>query len=273
MQIFFGVIISTAVSVAFPFLTQAVVDIAINTQNLNFLYIIIAAQLMLYLAEMSTKVIRMWIMLHITTRINISLVSDFLMKLMRLPISYFNTKMTGDLLQRINDHYRIDVFLTGTLIRSVFSLFNLGVFIFVLAIFNIQIFSVFVIGSVLYILWVFIFMSRRRILDFYTFEEEAKNQNKIMELINGMQEIKLQNSEQRKRWEWERIQAKLFKVKIESLKVNQYQLLGSDFINQFKNIIITFIAAKAVIDGEMSLGAMLAVQYIVGQTNVTLLEL
>ncbi|MCP4441603.1 MAG: peptidase domain-containing ABC transporter [Aureispira sp.] len=273
VQMGLGLIISTIVNIAFPFLTQAIVDVGINTQNLNFIYVVIAAQLMLYFAQVSAQVIRMWIMLHVTTRINISLVSDFLIKLMRLPISFFGTKMTGDLLRRINDHIRIDNFLTNTLLLAVFSSVNLVIFTIVLALFNFKIFTVFLIGSILYVLWVYFFMNRQRTLDYQLFEQQANDQNKIMELINGMQEIKLQNSEQRKRWEWERIQAKLFKVKMSSLKVRQYQLIGSDFVNEIKNITITLIAAQAVLDGSITLGAMLAIQYIIGQANVPLKDL
>lgn len=270
LQVGLALLISTVVGLAFPFLTQAIVDVGIGTQNLQFIYIAIAAQLMLYLSQIAAEAIRMWIMLHITTRINISLISDFLIKLMRLPIRFFGTKMTGDLLRRINDHSRIDHFLTQTMLTAIFSVFNLLVYSAVLAIFNWKIFTLFLVGSAVYILWIYFFMKRRRVLDHRLFEQEAQDQNKIMELINGMQEIKLQNSEQRKRWEWERIQAKLFKVKIAALQLTQYQTLGSSFINRLKNITITLIAAQAVLDGEITLGALLAIQYIIGQANVPL---
>lgn len=270
-QLFLGLLAGSVISLAFPFLTQAIVDVGINTQNLHFIYIVVIAQLMLYFGQMSAKVIRAWIMLHITTRVNISLISDFLIKLMRLPISFFGTKMTGDLLRRIQDHDRIDTFLTHSALTTLSSWVNIVVFAIVLLLFNATIFTVFTIGSILYLLWIIIFMNKRRVIDYQLFEQHAKSQNKIMELINGMQEIKLQNCEQRKRWEWERIQARMFKIKIKSLALTQSQKLGGQFINEIKNIIITLIAATSVVSGDLTLGAMLAIQYILGQINTPLL--
>jgi len=266
-QLFLGMFIGSLLLLVFPFLTQAVVDIGINTDDIKFVYLVLIAQMVLFVARASVDFIRSWILLHISTRINISLISDFLIKLMKLPISFFDSKMTGDILQRIGDHTRIESFLTTSTLNIIFSVFNLIIFGFVLAFYNIGILGVFILGSILYALWINIFMKKRRELDNKRFAQLSENQSSIIQLINGMQEIKLTNSEKEKRWEWERIQAKLFRVRVKSLSLNQYQQIGSVFINETKNILISFLAAKAVIDGNMSLGVMFAVQYIIGQMN------
>ena len=198
----------------FPFLTQSIVDVGINTQDINFIYLILVAQMMLFISRMTVDFIRSWILLHISTRINISIISDFLIKLMKLPIGFFDTKMIGDLLQRIGDHRRIEQFLTSQSLNVMFSVFNILIFSFVLAFYNWLIFFVFLLGSTLYIGWIFLFLKKRRELDYKRFVQLADNQSKLIQLINGMQEIKLNNFERQKRWEWERIQARLFKVKI-----------------------------------------------------------
>jgi ATP-binding cassette subfamily B protein len=226
------------------------------------------AQMMLIISRMSVDFIRRWILLHISTRINISLISDFFIKLMKLPMSYFDTKLTGDILQRIDDHERIESFLTSRTLDIIFSFFTLVIFGGVLWIYSFKIFLIFFIGSLLYTAWIFIFLKKRRELDFKYFEVRATNQNKTYQLIQGMQEIKLQNSEKQKRWEWEDIQADLFKVNISALKLEQTQEAGNIFINESKNIIITIIAALSVINGEMTLGMMLATQYIIGQLTL-----
>jgi ATP-binding cassette subfamily B protein len=241
------------------------VDIGINTRNLNFIYIILIAQVALIIGQTSVDFIRSWILLHISTRINISILTDFLIKLMKLPISFFDTKMTGDIMQRMNDQRNIQTFLTGSTLTTIFSMFNLVVFSFVLAYYNLAIFIVFAVSSVLYVGWIVIFLNRRRALNYKSFEVSAKNQSAIVQLIGGMQEIKLNNCEQQKRWEWEHIQARLFKFNVKTLALSQYQQGGATFINQGKNILITFLSAEAVINGNLTLGAMVAVQYIVGQ--------
>lgn len=192
---------------------------------------------------------------------------------MKLPISFFDTKMMGDLLQRINDHYRIEIFLTSATLNILFSFFNLIIFGIVLAFYNISILWVFLIGSLFYTLWLVFFLDRRKVIDYKRFNQMKENQNALIQLISGMQEIKLHNSERLKRWQWESIQAKLFKVSIQGLKLEQYQSAGATFINELKNIIITFLSAKAVIDGDMTLGMMLAVQYILGQLNSPLQQM
>ncbi|WP_222538672.1 peptidase domain-containing ABC transporter [Pedobacter polysacchareus] len=267
LQLFVGLAVGSLLQLIVPFLTQSVVDIGINTRNLNFVYIILIAQTMLFLGRMSVDFIRGWILLHITTRINISILTDFLIKMMKLPMSFFETKMTGDIMQRMNDQGRIQTFLTGSSLNTVFSLFNLIVFAFVLAYYNMSIFMVFLVSSVLYSLWVIFFLKKRRELDFKRFDISSENQSNIVQLIGGMQEIKLNNCEQQKRWEWERIQAGLFKLSMKSLALGQYQQFGTFFINEGKNILITFMVAKLVIDGQLTLGAMMAIQYIVGQLN------
>ena len=266
-QLILGFIVGSLIQLIFPFLTQSIVDVGINTQDINFIYLILAAQMMLFLSRMTVDFIRSWILLHISTRLNISIISDFLIKLMKLPIGFFDTKMIGDLLQRIGDHRRIERFLTSQSLNVIFSVFNIVIFSIVLVIYNLNIFLIFLFGSALYIAWVFLFLKKRRELDFKQFTQLADNQSKLIQLINGMQEIKLNNYERQKRWEWERIQARLFKVNIKSLSLQQYQQAGSVFINETKNIFITILAATSVVDGNMTLGMMLAVQYIIGQMN------
>ncbi|WP_082018459.1 peptidase domain-containing ABC transporter [Pedobacter kyungheensis] len=267
VQLFVGLGVGSLLQLMLPFLAQSVVDIGINTRNLNFIYIILIAQIMLFLGRMSVDFIRSWILLHISTRINISILTDFLIKLMKLPMSFFDTKMTGDIMQRMSDQKRIENFLTGSTLTVVFSLFNLLVFSFVLAYYNINIFIIFIVSSICYSLWVVLFLKKRRTLDFKRFDISSKNQSSVVQLINGMQEIKLNNCGQQKRWEWERLQAGLFRFNIQNLKLSQYQQAGAVFINEGKNILITFLVAKSVIDGHLTLGAMMAVQYIIGQLN------
>ncbi len=267
VQLILGLITGSLLQLIFPFLTQSVVDFGIANQNLSFVYLVLAAQLMLIASRMAVDFIRGWILLHISTRVNISLISDFLIKLMKLPIRFFDTKMTGDLLQRIGDHSRIQNFLTNTSLSIVFSFVNLIIFMIVLSIYSLKILAVFLVGSILYGFWIYFFMKRRRELDYKRFSQMSDNQSNVIQLITGMQEIKLNNCERQKRWEWERIQAKLFKINIKSLALDQYQQVGSLFINETKNIIISFLAAASVINGSMTLGMMLAVQYIIGQLN------
>ncbi len=267
IQLIIGFFVGSLIQLIFPFLTQSIVDVGINTQDISFIYLVLAAQMMLFLSRMTVDFIRSWILLHISTRINISIISDFLIKLMKMPIGFFDTKMIGDLLQRIGDHKRIERFLTSQSLQVIFSVFNIVIFGIVLLLYNVSIFLVFILGSALYIGWVFLFLKKRRELDFKRFAQLADNQSKLIQLINGMQEIKLNNYERQKRWEWERIQARLFKVNVSNLSLQQYQQAGSVFINETKNIVITVLAATAVVDGNMTLGMMLAVQYIIGQMN------
>jgi len=267
VQLILGLLTGSLLQLIFPFLTQAIVDFGIANQNLTFIYLVLVAQLVLFASRLSVEFLRNWILLHISTRINIALISDFLIKLMKLPLGFFDTKLIGDLMQRIGDQSRIQNFLTSSSLNILFSFVNLVIFGIVLVIYSIPVFFIFLTGSVLYTLWIWLFMKYRRDLDFKRFAQLADNQSKLYQLITGMQEIKLNNCERNKRWEWERIQAKLFKISVRSLALSQYQQAGSVFINETKNIVISFLAAKAVIDGSMTLGMMMSVQYIIGQLN------
>ncbi len=267
VQLVFGLLIGSLLSLVTPFLTQSIVDIGINTRNINFVYLILIAQVMLFIGSTSVNFIRSWILLHISTRVNISILTDFLIKLMKLPISYFDSKTTGDIMQRMNDQRTIENFLTGTTLNTLFSIVNLVIFTFVLVYYNATIFLVSLISTALYCAWILLFLKRRRELNYKQFNNASSNQSNIVELVNGMQEIKLNNCEQQKRWGWEHIQASLFKYKTQSLSLAQYQQGGSMFINQAKNILITFLSVKAVIDGQITLGGMMAIQYIVGQVS------
>lgn len=222
---------------------------------------------MLVFSRALVDFIRRWILLHISARINISLLSDFLIKLMRLPMSYFDTKVTGDLIQRIDDHERVERFLTAQTLTVLFSAFSFIVFGCVLFYYDLIIFLIFLLGSMMYAAWVFLFLKKRRLLDYTYFEQRSRNQSKTMQLLNGMQEIKLQNCERRRRWEWEDIQADLFQTNVEAMKLQQSQEAGSLLINEVKNIVITIVAAATVINGGLSLGMMLTIQYIIGQLN------
>ncbi len=272
-QLIFGLLAASIIQLIFPFLTQSVVDVGINNRDIHFIYLLLFAQLFLFFGRTSVELIRGWILLHLSTRINISLVSDFFIKLMNLPIGYFDTKMTGDIMQRINDHSRIENLLTSTSLNVLFSLFNLITFGFVLAWYNWLIFGIFLAGTVLYFIWIFFFLKKRKELDYKRFAEISTEQSKVIELINGMQEIKLHNAERQKRWEWERIQVRLFKVSTKNLAVEQMQTAGSSFINEVKNIGITMLAAILVIKGSLTLGMMLSISYIIGQLNGPVLQL
>jgi len=272
-QLVIGLLAASLLQLILPFLTQSVVDVGIKNQDIHFIYLILFAQLALFVGKTAIEVIRSWILLHLSTRINISLVSDFFIKLMNLPIAFFDTRMTGDILQRINDHKRIERILTTSSLNVLFSMVNLIVFSVVLAYYSLQIFSIFVIGSVLYFGWIVLFLKKRRDLDYKRFSQVSQEQSKVIELINGMQEIKLHNAEKQKRWSWEFLQARLFKVSIEGLALEQYQSVGSNFINEAKNILISILSAKLVIDGNITLGMMLAISYIVGQLNSPIAQL
>jgi ATP-binding cassette, subfamily B, bacterial len=268
LQIFLGLCMGSLIQLIFPFLTQALVDKGINYQNTNFVYLMLSAQIMLFFSQTSVQFIRSRLLLHMMGRLNIQIISDFLIKLMKLPMGFFDSKNLGDILQRIDDHRRVQQFLSNSTIDVLFSTFNLIIFGAVLLYYNLRLFMVFLIGSSLYVIWILIFMKKRAELEYKRFDEAAGNQSNRVQLITGMQEIKLNNSERRRRWEWEAIQIRLFKISTRSLAVAQYQTLGGAFIDQVKNILITFYSAKLVIDGEITLGMMLAVQYIIGQLNM-----
>ncbi len=267
LQLFMGMLLGTLLQLIFPFFSQSIVDYGIGTGNLGFVTLILIAQLTLYAAQTAVEFIRSWILLHISTRINISIISDFLIKLMKLPIGFFDTKMIGDLMQRIGDHRRIEAFLTSSTLNTLFSIVTFVVFAVVLAFYSVRLLAVFLVGSLLYVLWVLVFLKYRRELDYKRFAQASAEQSNLIQLITGMQEIKLNNCEKQKRWEWENIQARLFKVSIKGLSLSQWQQSGAFFINETKNILISYLSARAVIQGDMTLGMMMAVQTIVGQLN------
>jgi ATP-binding cassette subfamily B protein len=273
VQLSIGLLASSLLQLIFPFLTQSIVDIGIQNQNIHFIYLILFAQLFLFAGRTGLELIRSWILLHLSTRINISLISDFFIKLMDLPISFFDVRMTGDIMQRINDHRRIERILTTSSLNVLFSVINMFVMGGVLAYFNLQIFFVFFAGSILYFGWITLFLKRREVLDYKRFAEVSQEQSKVMELINGMQEIKLHNAEKQKRWGWEYVQARLFRVSIKGLVLEQTQTIGSSVINELKNIFIIFLSAKLVIDGSITLGMMLAISSIVGSLNGPITQL
>lgn len=267
IQLGIGLLASSLLNLIFPFLTQSIVDVGIQNQNIHFIYLILFAMLFIFAGRTGLELIRSWILLHLSTRINISLISDFFIKLMNLPISFFDVRMTGDIMQRINDHRRIEKILTTSSLNVLFSVINMFVMGAVLAYFNLQIFLVFFVGSVLYFAWITLFLKRREVLDYKRFAEVSNEQSKVMELINGMQEIKLHNAEKQKRWGWEYVQARLFRVSIKGLVLEQSQTIGSSVINELKNIFIILLSAKLVIDGSITLGMMLAISAIVGSLN------
>ncbi|MBO9694458.1 peptidase domain-containing ABC transporter [Chryseobacterium sp.] len=273
IQLAIGLLGGSLLSLIFPFLTQSIVDVGIQNQDINFIYVVLLAQIMLFLGRMGIETIRSWILLHLSARINISIISDFFIKLMRLPISFFDTRMTGDIMQRINDHHRIEQLLTSSSLNTLFSLVNLIIFSIVLLFYDYRLFLVYLVGAVLYIGWISFFLKKRKELDYKRFSQVSQEQSKVIELINGMQEIKMHNAEKQKRWDWEFLQVKLFKIRIKSLSLEQWQSVGGNFINQMKDILVSFLSAKLVLSGNLTLGMMLSVQYIIGQLNSPLLQL
>lgn len=271
-QLVAGMVLGSAIQLVFPFLTQTMVDVGIGEHNMGFITLILIAQLAIFAAQLAVGFIRSWIMLHINSRIDIALISDFLMKLMKLPLRYFDTKMTGDIMQRIGDHSRIKSFLMGNSVNIVFSVVNFFIFAGILGYYHPVILLIFLSGNALHVVWILSFMKFRRELDIRRFNQSAGEQNKLIQLIQGMQEIKLNNCERQKRWEWEHIQVKLFKINVRSLTLGQIQQAGSTLFTQTTSIIISFIAAKAVVDGQMTLGMMMSLTYIIGQVAAPISE-
>lgn len=267
IQVALGFVIASILQLVFPYLTQSIVDTGINTRDISFIQIILAAQLMLLFSQTIVEFIRSRLLLHISTRINIHLLSGFWSKLLRLPMSFFDSKHTGDIMQRLNDQQRIESFLTGTVLNTMFSFFNIIILSFVLLQYNVLIFIIFAAGSILYLLWIRFFLNYRRKIDYERFSISARENNATLQLVYGMQEIKLNNAENTYRWTWESLKASLFKLSFKSLTLEQYQQVGAFTINQSKNILITFIVAKLVIEGSLTMGMMLAIQYIIGQLN------
>ena len=269
-QLFIGLIVGTAIQFITPFLMQSIVDTGVNTRNIPFIYLILIAQLILFISQTLVGVFREWLLIHITSRFHIKMISDFLYKMLKLPINFFETRNTGEHLQRIQDHTRVQNFVSSSTFGMLYSAVIFVVFNFVLAYYNLTIFFVFLVGATLYVGWTFFFLEKRAELDFKRFDERSQSQTSLVQIINGVKEIKINNSQRKNRWKWEQIQISLFKTSLSSLKLAQYQSIGSGFINELKNIVITFLSATAVVKGDITLGMMLSIQYIVGQLNLPL---
>ncbi|MBL7731962.1 MAG: peptidase domain-containing ABC transporter [Chitinophagaceae bacterium] len=273
LQLILGLICASIFQLIFPFLTQSIVDVGIRQNNLKVIYLILLGQLFLFLGRTSIELVRSYLLLHLSSRVNITLLTSFFSKLMSLPLSFYDSKMTGDILQRISDHQRVENLLTGGVLNATFASINLVVFSIVLGLYNYKILLVFLAGSILYFFWIKLFAKKRADLDYKKFNEMASVNEKNVELIHGMQEIKLCNAERKKKWEWEHIQVKLFKIQLSSLSLKQLQIDGASVINELKNIFITFLSAKLVVEGQISLGMMLAISYIIGQLNGPIVSL
>ena len=257
----------SGIQLILPFLTQALVDKGINQKDIGILQLILFGQLMLVFSQSGVGFIRNWIIIKVGTRVNITMIHDFLKKLVKLPIRFFDSRMSGDILQRIEDQHRIERFITDSFLNILLTIINLIVFSFVLITYNTTIFFIFITGSILYLVWVNLFLRKRREIDYELFNYQSKNQDSIIQIVRGMQEIKLNNCGQKKIDAWKSIREKTFNINLRSLKISQYQQSGSVLINEIKNIIVTFITAQAVISGEITFGMMLAIQYILGQLN------
>jgi ATP-binding cassette, subfamily B, bacterial len=269
-QIFIGLFVATIIQFILPFLMQSIVDVGVNNQDIPFIYLILISQFVLILSQTLVSVFREWILIHITSRFNIKMISDFLYKMLKLPVNYFETRNSGEHLQRITDHTRIQNFISSSSLNMIFSMVTFVLFNAILAYYNITIFLVFIIGAVLYVGWTFFFLKKRAELDFKRFDQLSQNQTSLIQIINGVKEIKINNSQRKNRWKWEFNQISLFKTSLSTLKLAQYQTIGANFINEFKNLIITFLSAKAVVDGNLTLGMMTSIQFIVGQLNMPL---
>lgn len=265
-----GLLIGSIIQFIFPFLMQSIVDYGVLNQDINFIYLILMAQLVLFLSQTLVNIFRQWLLLHITSRFNIKMISDFLGKMLKLPMTFFETRNTGEHLQRVRDHRRIQNFISTSSLTMIYSIITFIVFNIILIYYNFQIFLVFFVGAILYVVWATFFLKKREELDYKMFDQQSESQTSLIQIINGVNEIKINNSQRKKRWNWEYIQISLYKISISSLKLSQYQTIGSGFINEFKNIIITFLSAKAVVNGEITLGMMLSIQYIIGQLNLPL---
>ena len=265
LQLMIGMLIGTILSLVAPFLTQSIVDQGIGNNDLDFITLILIAQVIICITSMFVGFIQSWISLYVNTQINISLISDFLSKLMKLPLRFFDTKNIGDILQRIGDHGRIEDFLTGSSLTTLFSLANFFIFAGIMAFYNMKILTIFLIGNVFYVTWILLFMRYRRKLDYRRFSQAAAEQGNLFGLITSMQDIKLNNCERQQRWKWERIQIRLFKIGVQGVTLEQIQTVGSLFFSQITYVSISYLSAKLVVNGEITLGMMMAISYIIGQ--------
>ncbi|RLJ33462.1 bacteriocin-processing peptidase [Chryseobacterium sp. 7] len=269
-QLFIGLLVATVIQFILPFLMQTVVDVGVNNKDIPFIYLILASQFILISTQTLVSIFREWVLIHITSRFNIKMISDFLYKMLKLPVNYFDTRNAGEHLQRISDHTRVQNFVSSSTLNMLFSIVTFIVFNGILAYYSLKIFLVFLVSAILYTGWTFFFLKKRAELDFKRFDQTSQSQNNLLQIISGIKEIKLNNSQRKNRWKWEFTQITLFKTSLSSLKLAQYQSVGASTINEFKNIFITFLSAKAVIDGDLTLGMMTSIQYIVGQLNVPL---
>lgn len=264
---FILLLLGSAVTLILPFLTEALIDRGVNAKDLNFIFIILLAQLGLFLGSIIFSIYRNWLMLYIGTHISITIISDFFNKLFKLPIIFFETKVIGDFNQRINDNQRIEEFLTSQSLTTFFSIITFSVFFGVLWYYDFKILLVYLVLTIVSIGWSFYWLKKRRVLDYFRFQERSENQESIYEMLNGVTEMKLSQFEDFKIKEWENIQQKLFKLNTRILKLDQVQLSGFEFFNQLKNIIVTFLAATYVVQNSMTLGMLLSISYIIGQMN------
>lgn len=267
VMLILGLLLSGGIQLLFPFMTQAIIDRGIEGRDIKFIWLILAGQLALTLGRLAVEFTRGWLLLHAGSRLNISIVSDFLARLMGLPIAYFDTKLNGDILQRIDDNSRIESYLTSSSLAILFSLFNFIVFGVVLGIYSMKVLLVFLTGTALYILYVTLFMPARERLDNIRFMQMAEAGNRMINIVNGMQEIKLAGNEASNRREWEKMQKEIYATRVRGLRIMQFQTAGGTLLHESVNIIITVISATLVINGTLTLGMMLAVQFITGQLN------
>lgn len=273
LQIAIGMLGASILTLCFPFLTQFLVDQGVQAKNLSLIYMILLMYIFLFLGSVAIDITQNWLMLHVNARISLSILSQFLSKLLKLPIKFFDSKDVGDITQRVNDHGKIETFLTGTLLNSVFSLLNIVVFTVVLGFYSINILLIFILLSTVAVLWVFLFQKKRADVDHERFSANKVSYDRLIEIIFGMQEVKLNGCETKKRLAWEDAQLNVFKINIKGLRLEQFQTGGFSFLSQLKNILLLFLAGFYVTIDKLSLGQMLAISYIIGQTNGPLQQL
>ena len=270
--IFFVMLVVTLLQGILPFISKSVIDIGISTSDVNFINMVLIGNICILLSIMVFNVVRDWILMHITARVNIALISDYLIKLMKLPVTFFENKLLGDILQRAADHERIRSFIMNNSLSLIFSTFTFLLFSIILLVYNHVIFFIFLGGSVLYVTWVMLFLSIRKKLDWQYFEFLSKNQSYWVETVSAIQDIKIYNYERARRWKWEEIQARLYHVNKRVLAVTNMQNLGAHFIESIKNMAITFFCATAVIRGDITFGVMISTQFIIGMLNGPLIQ-
>ncbi|WP_268225082.1 peptidase domain-containing ABC transporter [Sinomicrobium oceani] len=270
LQLFIGLVAGSLLQLIFPFLTQSIVDVGIKNESVQLIYLILLAQLFIFLGKVALELIKGWALLHLSTRINILLISDFFKKLMSLPISFFDTKITGDILQRIDDHSRIEKLITTSSLSILFSISSILIFASVIAFYDFYVFLLFAVGSIVYVIWILFFLKKRKLIDHEKFGLMSQEQSLVVELLNGMQTIKMNNIEKEQRWAWENKRVELYGALVKGTRLEQTQDAGAALINELKNILITFYSALLVIEGDMTIGAMLAISYIIGSLNAPL---